>query len=107
MPCLRVLKLLECNYSRQLSNSYIHKTGALFQKQAWESTHLAKTSISSDKQNPFLHANEETLQHSSCERQHCIWSTHSVLGNPVKAYQNISLFYSIFCAATIRDLTVL
>lgn len=57
MPGMRVLKLLDCNYSRQLSDSSIHKTAVLFWKQAWKSTCLAKKSISSDKQNSFLHAN--------------------------------------------------
>lgn len=36
MPDMMVLKLLQCNYSRQLSDSYIHKTAVLFWKQAWE-----------------------------------------------------------------------
>jgi len=36
MPDMRVLMLLQCNYSRQLSDSYVHKAAVLFWKQAWE-----------------------------------------------------------------------
>lgn len=58
MPAMRVLSLLECNYSRQLSDSYIHKTVVTFWKQAWEHVfgQKKKKSISSAKQNSFLHA---------------------------------------------------
>lgn len=42
--------LLECNYFRQLPDSYIQETAVLFWKQAQGSTCLAKRSISSDKQ---------------------------------------------------------
>lgn len=54
MPGKRVL---ECNYAKQLSDSYIRKTAVQFWKQAWESMSLAKKSISNDKKNSFLHAN--------------------------------------------------
>lgn len=36
MPDMRVPMLLQCNYSRQLSDSCVHKAAVLFWKQAWE-----------------------------------------------------------------------